>query len=101
MKKRKLWVLLVTALAVFLLAAVVLHFTAVPAVRHHASPGWLIYYAAWLVFAGWLLTQPEPSPDSSGQVRRLAIFAWPVWARFAWGILTAIALGRFVYALVG
>jgi hypothetical protein len=98
MKKRKLWVLLLVALAVFLVSAVVLHFTEAPTVRHHPNPWWLIYYASWLVFAGWLLTQPT---IPSGPGRRLAIFAWPVWARFAWGILTAIALGRFVYYLVG
>jgi cytochrome bd-type quinol oxidase subunit 2 len=98
MKQRKLSVLLLTALAVFLVSALVLHFTDSATIRHHVNHWWWIYYAAWFAFLGWLLTQPTIPSDYG---RRLGVFGWPLWARFACGVLTAIAVGRFVYDLVG
>ena len=62
----------------------------------HESHWWQLYYASWLGFAIWLLRQPRPPEPRP----RLNLFLWPVWARVLWGVLTLIALGRFVSHLI-
>lgn len=96
MKKRNLWQLLLAVVLVSLVVAVTLYFVPRPIHPHphHESGWWLAYYGCWLLFAGWLFMQPPPPSKSIGLLR------WPIWARFVWGVLTAIALGRFVVTLL-
>jgi hypothetical protein len=95
-KNRKLWMALLAAMGVLLVAVSIAHVTGHPvtaaAARHHGNPWWLLYYASWLAFCVWLVTQPAPPTGTQN-----SFFTWPVWARCGWGILAAIALGRFVY----
>jgi hypothetical protein len=90
MKQKRIWVVLVTAVFVFLVGFAIQHFAPRPIHPHHESAWWLAYYGCWLVFAGWMFMQP-PAPSKG-----IALYRWPIWARVVWGILSAIALGRFV-----
>jgi hypothetical protein len=60
-KNRKLWIALLTAMGVLLVAVFIAHVTGHPvtaaAARHPGKPWWLLYYyASWLAFCVWLVT---------------------------------------------
>lgn len=96
MKQVKAWHLILAAVLVPLMVVGILHFVPRPIHPHphHESRWWLAYYGCWLVFAGWLFMQP-PAPTKG-----IALYRWPIWARLVWGVLIAIALGRFAVDLL-
>jgi hypothetical protein len=59
-KNRKLWIALLEAMGVLLVAVFIAHVTGHPvtaaAGRHHGNPRWPLYYASWLPFCVWLVT---------------------------------------------
>jgi hypothetical protein len=62
MKQKRIWVVLVTAVVVFLVGFAIQHYVPPPTHPHHESRWWLAYYGCWLVFAGWMFMQP-PAPS--------------------------------------
>jgi hypothetical protein len=53
MKQKRIWLVLLTAVLVFLVGTAIQHFAPRPVHPHpHESRWWLAYYGCWLLFAG-------------------------------------------------